>query len=78
MMVMTLFCGFFEADRPYKSLRNYENVKLIEHTLFTAVNSYSVKNVPCQMFGMLGWFEKYLWYCLLHKNIARNKQMMKF
>jgi len=51
---------------------------LIEHILFTAANLSSVVNVPRQMFGMIGWFEKYLWYCLLHKIIARNKQMMKF
>ena len=52
MMVITLFYGLFEADRPYKRLGNYENIQLIELTLFTAVNLNSV--IKYVMFGMLG------------------------
>ena len=52
MMVITLFCGLFEAARPNKHLRNYENLQLIEHNLFTAVNlniviKYHVRYLAC-------------------------------
>ena len=68
----------------YHDAQTYErqtSSKLRKHTIDRTHIVYCCElkqcnKVPCQMFGMLRCFEKYLWSFLLHKNIARNKQMV--
>jgi hypothetical protein len=70
----------------YYDAQTYErqtSLKLRKHTIDRThiVHCSELKQcnkIPCQMFGMLGWFEKYLWYFLLHKNNARNEHIMTF